>query len=445
MVRKQIKRVSAISLGCPKNLVDTEVMLGLLKKAGYEVTFKPDKAEILLINTCSFIQPAVDEAKNIIHQVSKKRQKIVIAGCLVQRYGDKLLQEFPNIAHLVAPGEIYKICKILNAPQKVYTGTPKFIYSHETPRLLTTLDFTAYVKIAEGCSNCCSYCLIPKLRGKFRSRQIDSIVKEVESLADSGVKEIILIAQDTTSYGVDIYGKSHLANLLKKLVKIEAIRWIRLMYTHPEHLTDDVISVFSEEEKICPYIDLPLQHIDENILKRMNRALTSHQIRGLIEKLRRVRQDMSLRTSFMVGFPGESNEDFTKLVNFVKEIEFDRMGVFKYSKEEGTLAASMPNHVPNHIKEERFCQLMALQQKISAQKLKNKVGQKIEVVIEKITDGITYGRSKYDAPDIDGLVIIYEKIGRKGQFVEVEIIDANDYDLIAQGIHPSAISSQLRG
>lgn len=431
MVQKQIKRVSAISLGCPKNLVDTEVMLGLLKKAGYEVTFKPDKAEILLINTCSFIKPAVDEAKNIIHQVLKKKKKIVIAGCLVQRYGDKLLQEFPNIAHLVAPGEIYKICKILDNPQKVYTNTPNFIYSHHTPRLLTTLNFTAYVKIAEGCSNCCSYCLIPQLRGKFRSRQIDSIVKEVESLAANGVKEIILIAQDTTSYGVDIYGKSHLANLLKELVKIEPIKWIRLMYTHPEHLTDDIISVFSEEEKICPYIDLPLQHIDDNILKRMNRPLASHQIRELIKKLRIVRQDMALRTSLMVGFPGEREEDFRKLVDFAKEIEFDRMGVFKYSKEERTLAASMPDQIPNQIKEERFCQLLALQQKISAQKLKNKVGQRIEVVIEKITDGVTYGRSKYDAPDIDGLVIIYEKIGSIGEFVEVEVIDSEDYDLIA--------------
>lgn len=430
-MRKQIKRVSSISLGCPKNLVDTEVILGLLKKAGYEVTFNPDKAQIVIINTCSFIKPAVDEAKAVIHEVLKRKQKIVLVGCLVQRYGDKLLQEFPDVAYLVAPGEIDKICKILNSSQKIYTSTPKFIYSHNTPRLLTTLNFTAYIKIAEGCSNCCSYCLIPKLRGRFRSRRMNSIVKEVENLASGGVKEIILIAQDTTSYGVDIYGKSNLANLLKELVKINSINWIRIMYTHPEHLTDDVIAVFKEEEKICPYIDMPLQHIDDNILKRMNRPLPSQQIRGLIEKLKTARQDLTLRTSFMVGFPGEGEKEFKKLVNFVKEIEFDRLGVFKYSQEEGTLAASMPDQIPDEIKEERLYQLLELQQKISSKKLKNKVGKRIEVVIEKITDGVTYARSKYDAPDIDGLVFIQEKIGRIGEFVEVEVIDSKEYDLIA--------------
>lgn len=431
-MRKQVlKKISAISLGCPKNLVDTEVMLGLLKEASYYVTFNPDEAEILIINTCSFIKPAVDESKSIIQEALNKNQKIIVAGCLVQRYGDKLLQEFPNIAYLVAPGEIYKICKILNNSQKVYSNTPKFIYSHNTPRLLTTLNFTAYIKIAEGCSNCCSYCLIPKIRGRFRSRKIEDIVKEVENLASSGIKEIILIAQDTTSYGVDIYGKPKLAQLLKKLVKIDPIKWIRIMYTHPNHLTDDVVSIISEDEKICPYIDIPLQHIDDNILKRMNRTLSSQQIRGLIKKLRASIPDIALRTSLMVGFPGENKENFKKLGDFVQEIEFDRLGVFKYSQEEGTLAASMPDQIPEQIKEERLYQVMELQQKISAKKLKNKVGKRIEVVIEKIANEITYARSKYDAPEIDGMVIINEKIGQVGEFVDVEVIVSNEYDLMA--------------
>ncbi|MEW6096770.1 MAG: 30S ribosomal protein S12 methylthiotransferase RimO [bacterium] len=432
-MRKQIlKRVCAISLGCPKNLVDTEVMLGLLKKAGYEITFNPNNADVLIINTCSFIKPAVDESKAVIHEALKKNQEIIVAGCLVQRYGNDILQEFPNIAYLIAPGEIYKICKILKLPQKVYLGTPKFIYSDNTPRLLTTLNFTAYVKIAEGCSNCCSYCLIPKLRGRFRSRKIDSIVKEVENLAFLGIKEIILIAQDTTFYGTDIYGKPKLAELLKELVKISPIKWIRIMYTHPEHLTDDVISMISNEEKICPYIDIPLQHMDDKILKRMNRPLPSSQILRLIKKLKTTIPDIALRTSLMVGFPGESKEDFKKLVDFVKEIEFDRLGVFKYSNEEGTIAFSMPDQIQEQVKEERFCQLMELQQEISAKKLKNKVGKRIEVVIEKVADKITYARSKYDAPDIDGLVIIPEKIGKIGEFVEVEIIASKEYDLLAK-------------
>jgi len=430
-VKQELKRVSAISLGCPKNLVDTEVMLGLLKNAGYEITFNED-AEILIINTCAFIKPAVDESKAIIQDGLKKSQKIIVAGCMVQRYGNKLLQEFPNIAYLIAPGEIYKICKILKLPQKIYLSTPGFIYSHKTPRVLTTLNFTAYIKIAEGCSNCCSYCLIPKLRGKFRSRKIESIVKEVEELSSVGVKEIILIAQDTTSYGIDIYGTPKLAELLKELVKIEPIKWIRIMYTHPNYLTDEVISIISEEEKICSYIDIPLQHIDDKILKRMNRPLPSKQIRELIKKIKVLIPNIALRTSVMVGFPGETEEEFKKLVDFVEETEFDRLGVFKYSKEEGTLAYSMPNQIPESIKEERLCQIMELQQKISSKKLKNKVGEKMEVVIEKVEDGVTYARSKYDAPEIDGLVIIPGEIGKIGEFVKIEVIDSTEYDLIAK-------------
>lgn len=428
------KVVCAISLGCPKNLVDTEVMLGLLKKAGYEITFNPDKADILIINTCSFIKPAVDESKAIIQKASKPNQKVIVAGCLVQLYGDRLLQEFPNVAYLIAPGEIYKVCEVLNSSQKLYLGTPKFIYSHNTPRILTTLNFTAYIKIAEGCSNSCSYCLIPRLRGKYRSRKIDSIVKEAENLAQAGVKEIILIAQDTTFYGKDIYGSPKLAQLLKELVKREPIKWIRIMYTHPNHLTDDVISMISKEEKICPYIDIPLQHIDDKILKKMNRPFPSQQIRKLIKKLKDAIPDVTIRTSLMVGFPGEGKEEFKRLVDFVKEIEFDHLGVFKYSKEEGTLASSMLDEVPEEIKEERFLQLMELQQHISSKKLKNKIGKKLEVVIEEVKDGITYARSKYNAPDIDGLVIIYEKIEKKvGEFIKVEIIDAKEYDLIGSG------------
>jgi len=434
-MRSQRKeKLSVISLGCSKNLVDTEVMLGILKEAGHEIIFNPDEAEILIINTCAFIKPAVNEAKMVINQELKKNKKVIVAGCLVARDKDKLLKEFPDLAYLVSPGEIYKIANILSSSQKIHLGVPRFIYSHHTPRFLTTLSSTAYVEIAEGCSNNCSYCLIPKLRGKYRSRKITSIIKEVENLAYLGVKEIILIAQDTTFYGTDIYGQGKLVDLLKELAKIDSIKWIRVMYAHPDHLTDEVISVIREEEKICPYLDLPLQHIEDSILKRMNRPISNLQIRALVEKLRTVIPELTLRTSLMVGFPGETQEDFKKLVDFVKEVEFDRLGVFKYSKEERTKAFSMPYQISEQVKEERFCHLMEVQQKISSQKLKNKIGKRLEVVIEKVEDKVTYARSKYDAPDIDGLVIIPEKINKLIKFIEVEIISSKEYDLIGRSI-----------
>lgn len=429
---KNPKTFSAISLGCPKNLVDSEVILGLLKDAGYEVIFNSDATDIIIINTCAFIKSAVEESKAVIREELKKGKKIIVVGCLVQRYGDELLQEFPDIACLVAPGEINKICNLLNTQRKFHLETPEFIYLHNTPRLLTTLNFTAYIKIADGCNNFCSYCLIPKLRGRFRSRPIEDIVKEVEGLASSGVKEIILIAQDTTFYGMDIYGKSELAQLLKELVRIEPVQWIRIMYTHPAHLTNEIISIMKEEEKICPYIDIPLQHIEDKILKGMNRPLPGKQIRVLIKRLKETIPDIAIRTSLMVGFPTETEGDFKKLVDFVKEVEFDRLGVFKYSAEEDTLAASMPDHVPEQIKEKRYNQLLELQLKISRKKLKNKIGKRIEVVIERIADELTYARSKYDAPDIDGLVIIAGKSGKVGEKVLVEVIGSTEYDLIAK-------------
>ncbi|MDI6734860.1 MAG: 30S ribosomal protein S12 methylthiotransferase RimO [bacterium] len=431
---KNLKTFSAISLGCPKNLVDTEVILGLLKGAGYEVIFNSDEADIVIINTCAFIKPAVEESRAVIREELKKKKKIVVIGCLVQRYGDELWQEFPDIACLVTPGEINNICNLLHTSRKLHPGTPEFIYSHNTPRLLTTLNFTAYVKIADGCNNCCSYCLIPKLRGRFRSRPIEDIVKEVEKLALSGVKEIILIAQDTTFYGMDIYGKPELAQLLKELSRIESIQWIRIMYTHPAHLTEEIISIMKEEEKICPYIDIPLQHIEDRILKDMNRPLSGKQVRALIKRLREAIPDIAIRTSLMVGFPTETDGDFKKLVDFVKEVEFDRLGVFKYFAEEGTSAASMSDHVPEQIKEERYNQLLKLQLKISRKKLKNKIGKRIEVVIERLTDELTYARSKYDAPDIDGLVIIAGKIGEVGELVKVEVIGSTEYDLMAKSL-----------
>ncbi|MFH1563628.1 MAG: 30S ribosomal protein S12 methylthiotransferase RimO [Nitrospirota bacterium] len=438
---KKLKTISAISLGCPKNLVDTEVILGLLKDAGYEIIFNSDEADIIIINTCAFIKPAVEESKAVIREELKKGKEIVVAGCLVQRYGEELLQEFPDITCLVAPGEIHNICSALTTPIKIHSETPEFIYSHNTPRLRTTLNFTAYIKIADGCNNCCSYCLIPKLRGRFRSRPIEDIVKEVENLALSGVKEIILIAQDTTFYGMDIYGKPKLAQLLKELSKIEPIKWIRIMYTYPAHFTNEIISVMKEEEKICHYLDIPLQHIEDKILKGMNRLLPGgKQIRALLKRLRETIPDIAIRTSLMVGFPGETDEDFKKLVDFVKEVEFDRLGAFKYCAEEGTLAVSMPDQIPEQIKEERYNQLLELQLKISRKKLKNKVGKRIEVVIEKVADELTYARSRYDAPDIDGLVIIAGKIGKVGELVEVEVIDSTEYDLMAKFLDLPKIS-----
>lgn len=433
-IMKNPKTFSAISLGCPKNLVDTEVILGLLKHAGYKVIFDPDKADVIIINTCAFIKPAVEESKAVILEELKKGKEIVVAGCLVQRYGDELEQEFPDITHLVAPGEINKICHLLDTSRKLLPEIPEFIYSHHTPRVLTTLNFTAYIKIADGCNNCCSYCLIPKLRGRFRSRPIEDIVKEVEELASSGVKEIILIAQDTTFYGMDIYGKPELAQLLKELCRIKPVQWIRIMYTHPAHLTDEIISIMKEEVKICPYIDIPLQHIADRILKAMNRPLPGKQVRVLINRLREAIPDIAIRTSLIVGFPTETDENFKELLDFVKEVEFDRLGVFKYCAEEGTLAASMPDHVPEQIKEERYNQLLKLQLKISRKKLKNKIGKRMEVIIERITDELTYARSKYDAPDIDGLVIIEEKIGQVGELVTVEVIDSTEYDLMAKSL-----------
>lgn len=427
------KRVAAVSLGCSKNLVDTEIMLGILQDQGYEIILDEQQADILIINTCAFIKSAVLESKRVIKEAAQSRDKqVVVTGCLVQRYGNALLKEFSQVSHLISVGDINRISQILNSNQKLHLTTPTFICSHQTPRLRLTLPHTTYLKIADGCNNCCSYCLIPQIRGRYRSRTIDSILLEVNHLVQNGVKELNLIAQDTTLYGMDIYAQPCLDKLLKELAQVDGLRWIRLLYTHPGHFSYDLIEVIASEAKICKYIDLPLQHIDNTILKAMNRQVDELSIRQLITDLHAAIPDLTLRTSLMVGFPGETDESFQHLLDFVKEIEFERLGVFIYSKEGKTPAASYPNPVAERIKKRRYHQLLNIQQQISLKKNQQRIGQIVEAVVERIeVDGTMVGRTAYDAPDIDGLIFIHADSPVKiGDFLKVKVTQATEYDLL---------------
>ncbi|MHB8918253.1 MAG: 30S ribosomal protein S12 methylthiotransferase RimO [Desulfocucumaceae bacterium] len=435
--------VGVISLGCSKNQVDTEIMLGLLSDAGYKVTTNAADADAMIINTCGFITPAKEEAIGAILETSRLKEggrlrALLVAGCLAQRYGGDLLAEIPEIDGILGPGDIGSVVSLLEralageGPREV--GSPEFDYNREVPRLLTTPEHWAYVKIADGCSNRCSYCAIPGIRGNYRSRSIEVLEAEVGQLVKQGIREVVLVAQDTTAYGTDLYQRPQLADLLKRLAA-KGPSWIRVMYCYPTGFTPDLIRVMREEESVCSYIDLPLQHINNGILKRMNRRGTSEEIRRLIAALRESIPGLTLRTTFMVGFPGEGETEFEELYSFAREVRFERMGVFKFSPEEGTAASLMEVTVPEDVMEYRYNRLMALQKEISLAHNLEKVGHTVKVLVDGKKPGrakLFFGRTEGDAPEVDGSVLFSAGPGGRfstGEFVGVRVTKAFDYGL----------------
>ncbi len=430
-------KVGFISLGCNKNLVDTEKTIALFKEHNYEIVNNPEEAQIIVINTCGFIEPAKEEAINTILEMAEYKQKnckyLIAMGCLVERYKEELEKEIPEVDLYIkysSYNTLWSQIENLITNSKV---EEKNEFEELVNRVITTGSNYAYLKIADGCSNCCTYCAIPHIRGPFKSRNIESILEEANKLADKGYQEIIVTAQDTTKYGIDIYGKPMLAKLLEELCKIKKIKWIRFLYAYPETITDELIQVIKQNPKICHYFDIPIQHIADQVLKRMNRKSDGESIRSLINKLRKELPDVILRTTVMVGFPGETKEEFEELYQFLEEAKFDKLGAFSYSKEEGTAASILKEQVHPSTKKSRYNKIMQLQQKVSRGNLESKIGKKFEVIIEGMTKNSKFyvGRSYMDTPEIDGVIYIPKTKELKiGQFVGCQIIEVKDYDLI---------------
>lgn len=436
-----------ISLGCSKNRVDTEVMLGILAKNNVEITPEPSEADILIINTCSFIESAREESVTTIldmadYKNTGKCRSLIIAGCLGERYGKTLLDEIPEADAIVGTGAWNQIMEAVEASLKgervVLTGKIDNIYEQSTPRIITTPSFSAYVKIAEGCDHRCAFCSIPLVRGNYRSRNIEDIKEEVTRLTDSGVKEINLVAQDSTNYGHDLYGKPSLARLLRELVKIDKLRWLRIQYTYPHSFTDELIEVMASEEKVCSYADIPLQHAHNAVLKSMRRSDTTEYIEEIIGKLRLRIPDISLRSTFIVGFPGETDAQYQFLRSFLQKYRFDKVGIFTYSREENTPAYDMPNQISENIMQERYHDLMSVQSKISEeinQSLENKVFDILVEGRDAEQKNVAYGRSYREAPEIDGQVYIEnDENSKPGDIVKVKILQGFAYDLVGQKI-----------
>ena len=428
--------VGFVSLGCSKNLVDTEMMIGLFKNNNFKIVNNPKEAEIIVINTCGFIEPAKQEAINTILEMSEYKNKkckyLIVMGCLVERYKKDLQKLLPEVDLFLSIKEYEKawdeISKLINIPEE-----GKYTNMEYLEREISTGNNMAYLKIAEGCSNRCTYCAIPAIRGPFESRKIEDVIEEAEQLAKKGVKELVVIAQDTTKYGIDLYGKPRLAELLEKLCKIEGFKWIRFLYAYPETITDELIDVVKNNEKICNYFDIPIQHISNPVLKKMNRKSNEESIKELIKKIRKEIPNVIIRTSLIVGFPGETQEDFEKLCEFVKTTKFDRMGAFTYSKEDGTPAERLPNQIHGNTKKARYNKIMKIQKEISDQKGKEKIGKTYEVLVEnKSFDGkYLVGRTYMDVPDEDGVVYIESSdTSLIGKFIKVKITDYSDYDLV---------------
>lgn len=437
-------KIGMISLGCPKNQVDAEHMLALMDAEGWEIVDYVDGCDAVIVNTCGFIDDAKKEAiENILDMVELKKEgvisKIIVTGCLAQRYKDEIVKEIPEVDAVIgigANGDIIKtVEEVMSGVDTIENYPPQCDLPLEGQRILTTPHYWAYLKIGEGCSNRCTYCTIPSIRGNMRSRSIENVIDEAKQLAESGVKELILIAQDTTSYGLDLYGELKLPELLNELCKIDSIEWIRLLYCYPDRITDELIETMKNQEKVVNYIDLPLQHADDKILKAMNRRGDQALIRNVISKLRTEIPDVVIRTTFIVGFPGEGEEEFETLAEFVNEIEFDRLGVFTFSPQEGTPAYDMDNQVEDDVKTRRGEVIMQDQYSIMEEKNNEKIGKTYRVVVEDYdgySDSYT-GRTYMDAPEIDGLVkFTSHKDLDIGDFVDVEIFDVEDYDLIGE-------------
>ena len=430
------------SLGCAKNLVDSENMLGLIREAGYELTDDPLHADIAVVNTCAFIRPAIEESIDAIFElVNIKRnggvKYIFVAGCFVQRYGYKLLRQIPEVDCWIGTGQIFRIGEILRNYKKngpcLLINRPHYLADHNTPRIQTTPFYSSYLKIAEGCSHHCSFCVIPSLRGPYRSRTLGSLYAEARKMVEGGVKEINLIAQDTTYYGRDLDPSCGLEDLLEKLLTIPALKWLRILYAYPYLLSDGVIGLINSEKVICPYIDVPIQHIDPDILRAMGRPLGNESMPEFIERIKGKSRAIALRTTIMVGFPGESEEKFQDLCNFIRNSEFDRLGVFRYYPEKGSRAYRFKNYVSHEISEERAKEIMGIQAEISRRHNEKLVGETLEVLIEGLhpeTDLLLTGRTSIMAPEVDGEVIINEGHAKTGDIVPVKIGKAHTYDLV---------------
>lgn len=440
-------KILFISLGCDKNLVDTEVMLGMLASRGYEMTNDEQEADIIVINTCCFIHDAKEESiQNILEMAEYKKngsaKALIVTGCMAERYRQEILDEIPEVDEVLGTTAYDRILDAVDAAlagqHEVMTADLDALPLPETKRLVTTGGHFAYLKIAEGCDKHCTYCIIPKIRGNFRSVPMERLLKEAQDLAEQGVKELILVAQETTLYGKDLYGEKSLPKLLRELCKISGIRWIRILYCYPEEITDELIQVMKEEPKICHYLDLPIQHGSDAVLKRMGRRTTQAELRSIIGRLREEIPDIALRTTLIAGFPGETEEDHQEALQFVKDMRFDRLGVFTYSEEEGTPAAQMPDQIEEFVKEERRDALMLAQQSIAFEKSEEMVGKTVDVLIEGRLpeEDIYIGRTYRDAPDVDGYVFVHaEEDIISGDIVKVEITDAKDYDLVGDVIY----------
>lgn len=447
---RQKQKFNIISLGCARNLVDSEVMAGVLHQNDYELVGEPQAADIVLINTCGFIAAAKEESIDAILDVARlkeegKVKKLIVAGCLSQRYPDDLAKELPEVDFFIGTGEVPRIAEILKAHEaqvrRQYVGLPSYLYDHRTPRIRSTPSYTAFVKVSEGCDHKCAFCIIPQMRGPHRSRSIESIFNEACTLAENGVKEINLIAQDLTAYGRDRKDGTSLEALLRELANVPKLHWLRLLYAYPNFLDDTLLEVIRDSEKICKYIDIPFQHISRSILQRMRRGKSGSSVREATQKLRKFIPGLTLRTSLIVGFPGETETDFRDLLDFVAEAEFERLGVFKYSLEEGTAAARIGEQVSEQVKERRWQEVMDLQSLISRKKNQALIGTIQRVMIDDValnSERVT-GRTQGHAPEVDGVVFVESDRKRvpvrPGDMIDVTITGALDYDLISETIN----------
>ncbi len=436
-------------MGCAKNLVDSEIILGSLKEAGYEITAGAEEADAIIINTCGFIGPAKEESIDTILEMAEYKKEgrcraLVVTGCLSQRYGWELLREMPEIDGMLGTGQLDQlpgvIEKISRGQRPVLLGEPQFDYDAGAPRLVTTGSHSVYLKIAEGCSHRCAFCMIPAIRGPYRSRSMESIIAEAEGLVRQGAKELILIAQDTSAYGKDRPGSPRLPELLEELSKLSGVHWLRVLYTYPTTFSDRLIEEFAGNPKVCHYVDIPLQHASNDVLVRMGRGPVADLQRRLIRRLRQAVPDVALRSSFIVGFPGETEADFQELLDFLEEIRFDHVGVFPYSQEEGSSAAELPDQIPEEVKEERLQRAMLLQQRITQEKNQARVGEVLEVLIDgpsPETDLVLTARSEYQAPEVDGVIYIGNRWLPQGTLAKVRIIEGHTYDLVGEVIDES--------
>ncbi len=440
-------KLGMVSLGCPKNLVDSEVMLGLIREKNFTVTNDPADADIIIVNTCGFIESAKEESINTILQMSEYKTQgscryLIVTGCLSQRYADELAQSIPEVDAFVGTECFTDISwvieQVMDGKKVLHMTRNTAEQPVEMPRMLTTPEYMAYLKIAEGCDNCCSYCIIPKLRGPYTSRPYEAVMAEAKELAASGIKEIIVVAQDTTRYGEDLYGKLMLPQLLKDLNDLEGIEWIRVMYCYPNNFTDELIEAFATLPKVCKYVDLPLQHASNSLLASMNRYDTKEQVEALLKKLRTSIPGIVIRTTFIVGFPGETEADFDELKEFVAAQRFENAGVFKYSQEEGTVAGAMINQIPEEVKENRYHELMALQAEISEELHQDLEDQELDVVIEGFDEenpSLAVARSYREAPDIDGNIFVENADNLHiGEFAKVRILQGFTYELVAEQV-----------